>query len=77
MNHLNRQEHTGAGLAAGSVLLIGGSVAASSLLGGYPVLGWKEQVMPDPIRNVVLVHGPFVDGSMSSEPVSRFIAEWR
>ena len=33
--------------------------------------------MPDPIRNVVLVHGPFVDGSMSSEPVSTFIAEWR
>jgi drug/metabolite transporter (DMT)-like permease len=39
MNHLNRQERAGAGLAAGSVLLIGGSVAASSLLGGYPVLG--------------------------------------
>jgi drug/metabolite transporter (DMT)-like permease len=37
--NLNRQESTGAGLAAGSVLLIGGSVAASSLLGGYPVLG--------------------------------------
>jgi drug/metabolite transporter (DMT)-like permease len=39
MNGLNRQERTGAGLAAGSVLLVGGSVAASSLLGGYPVLG--------------------------------------
>ena len=39
MNLLNRQESTGAALAAGSVLLIGGSVAASSLLGGYPVLG--------------------------------------
>ncbi len=39
MNHLDRQERIGAGLAAGSVLLIGGSVAASSLLGGYPVLG--------------------------------------
>ena len=39
MNHLNRQERAGAGLAAGSVLLVGGSVAASSLLGGYPVLG--------------------------------------
>jgi drug/metabolite transporter (DMT)-like permease len=39
MNHLNRQERTGAGLAAGAVLLIGGSVAASTLLGGYPVLG--------------------------------------
>ena len=39
MNHLNRQERIGAGLATGSVLLIGGSVAASSLLGGYPVLG--------------------------------------
>src|SRR5215472_6707059 len=39
MTHLNRQERTGAGLAAGSVLLVGGSVAASSLLGGYPVLG--------------------------------------
>ena len=39
MNHLNRHERIGTGLAAGSVLLIGGSVAASSLLGGYPVLG--------------------------------------
>jgi len=39
MTHMNRQEQAGAGLAAGSVLLIGGSVAASSLLGGYPVLG--------------------------------------
>jgi drug/metabolite transporter (DMT)-like permease len=39
MNLLNRQERAGAGLASGSVLLIGGSVAASSLLGGYPVLG--------------------------------------
>src|SRR6516164_4523456 len=39
MTHLNRQERAGAGLAAGSVLLVGGSVAASSLLGGYPVLG--------------------------------------
>ncbi|HEX5299467.1 MAG TPA: DMT family transporter [Streptosporangiaceae bacterium] len=36
---MNRQERIGAGLAAGSVLLVGGSVAASSLLGGYPVLG--------------------------------------
>jgi drug/metabolite transporter (DMT)-like permease len=39
MTHLNTQERAGAGLAAGSVLLVGGSVAASSLLGGYPVLG--------------------------------------
>jgi drug/metabolite transporter (DMT)-like permease len=39
MNLLNSQERVGAGLAAGSVLLVGGSVAASSLLGGYPVLG--------------------------------------
>jgi drug/metabolite transporter (DMT)-like permease len=39
MKLLNRQERTGAELAGGSVLLIGGSVAASSLLGGYPVLG--------------------------------------
>src|SRR5215469_16679019 len=39
MNLLNGQERTGATLATGSVLLIGGSVAASSLLGGYPVLG--------------------------------------
>jgi drug/metabolite transporter (DMT)-like permease len=39
MTNLNRQERAGAGLAAGSVLLVGGSVAASSLLGGYPVLG--------------------------------------
>ena len=39
MSTLNKRERTGAGLAAGSVLLVGGSVAASSLLGGYPVLG--------------------------------------
>jgi drug/metabolite transporter (DMT)-like permease len=39
MNHLNGQERTGTALAAGSILLVGGSVAASSLLGGYPVLG--------------------------------------
>jgi drug/metabolite transporter (DMT)-like permease len=39
MNHLNRQERIGTGLAAGSMLLVGGSVAASSLLHGYPVLG--------------------------------------
>jgi drug/metabolite transporter (DMT)-like permease len=36
---MNKQERTGAGLAAGSVLLVGGSVAASSLLAGYPLLG--------------------------------------
>jgi drug/metabolite transporter (DMT)-like permease len=36
---MNTQERTGAGLAAGSVVLVGGSVAASSLLAGYPVLG--------------------------------------
>jgi drug/metabolite transporter (DMT)-like permease len=39
MSHLNRQERIGVGLATGSVLLVGGSVAASSLLSGYPVLG--------------------------------------
>ncbi len=39
MHHMNRQERIGTGLATGSVLLVGGSVAASSLLGGYPVLG--------------------------------------
>ena len=33
--------------------------------------------MPDPIRNVVLGHGAFVDGSMSSEPVNTFSAEWQ
>ena len=33
------QDPAGAGLACGSVLLVGGSVAASSLLDGYPVLG--------------------------------------
>jgi drug/metabolite transporter (DMT)-like permease len=32
-------ERTGAALAGGAVLLVGGSVAASSLLAGYPVLG--------------------------------------
>lgn len=35
----NQQERTGAGLAALSVLLIGGSVAAASLLHDYPLLG--------------------------------------
>jgi len=39
MSTLNKRERTGAGLAAGSMLLVGGSVAASSLLDGYPVLG--------------------------------------
>ena len=39
MNGLNKRERAGARLAAGSVLLVGGSVAASSVLGGYPVLG--------------------------------------
>jgi drug/metabolite transporter (DMT)-like permease len=39
MSTLNKRESAGAGLAAGSVLLVGGSVAASSLLAGYPVLG--------------------------------------
>ena len=32
-------ERTGIALAGGAVLLVGGSVAASSLLAGYPVLG--------------------------------------
>jgi drug/metabolite transporter (DMT)-like permease len=39
MSTMNKRERAGAGLAGGSVLLIGGSVAASSLLSGYPVLG--------------------------------------
>jgi drug/metabolite transporter (DMT)-like permease len=39
MSTLNTRERTGAGLAAGSILLVGGSVAASRLLDGYPVLG--------------------------------------
>jgi drug/metabolite transporter (DMT)-like permease len=39
MSGLNKRERTGAGLAAGSVLLVGGSVAASRLLDAYPVLG--------------------------------------
>ena len=39
MSTLNKRERTGAGLAGGSVLLVGGSVAASSMLTGYPVLG--------------------------------------
>ena len=39
MNRLNGHERIGAGLAAGSMLVVGGSVAASSLLSGYPVLG--------------------------------------
>jgi drug/metabolite transporter (DMT)-like permease len=39
MSGLNKRERAGAGLAAGSMLLVGGSVAASSLLDGYPLLG--------------------------------------
>jgi len=39
MSTLTKQERTGVGLAVGSVLLVGGSVAASSMLAGYPVLG--------------------------------------
>src|ERR1700749_4307252 len=39
MGTLDKRERAGVGLAAGSVLLVGGSVAASSLLDGYPVLG--------------------------------------
>jgi drug/metabolite transporter (DMT)-like permease len=39
MSTLNKHERAGAGLATGSALLVGGSVAASSLLDGYPVLG--------------------------------------
>ena len=39
MSEMSKQERTGAALAAGSVLLVGGSVAASRLLAGYPVLG--------------------------------------
>jgi drug/metabolite transporter (DMT)-like permease len=39
MRGLTKRESTGAAMAAGSVLLVGGSVAASSLLDHYPVLG--------------------------------------
>ena len=39
MSTFNKRESTGIVLALGSVLLVGGSVAASSLLDGYPVLG--------------------------------------
>jgi drug/metabolite transporter (DMT)-like permease len=39
MSTLNTRERAGVGLAAGSVLLVGGSVAASRLVDGYPVLG--------------------------------------
>src|SRR5215471_12877656 len=39
MGGLNKRERTGAVLAAGSVLLVGGSVAASRLLDAYPVFG--------------------------------------
>jgi drug/metabolite transporter (DMT)-like permease len=39
MSTLNQTERAGVGLAGGSVLLVGGSVAASSMLTGYPVLG--------------------------------------
>lgn len=39
MSGLNKRERVGVGLATGSVLLLGGSIAASSLLAGYPLLG--------------------------------------
>ena len=39
MGTLDKRERAGVGLAAGSVLLVGGSMAASSLLAGYPLLG--------------------------------------
>ena len=39
MGTLDKRERAGVGLAAGSVLLVGGSVAASSLLADYPLLG--------------------------------------
>ncbi len=39
MESIGRRERTGAGLAAGAMLLVGGSVAASSLLVDYPILG--------------------------------------
>jgi drug/metabolite transporter (DMT)-like permease len=39
MTRLTKPEKVGAGLASGTVLLVGGSVAASSVLAGYPVLG--------------------------------------
>jgi drug/metabolite transporter (DMT)-like permease len=39
MSSLNKPERTGTALAGTSVLLVGGSVAASRLLAGYPVLG--------------------------------------
>lgn len=39
MRGLEKQELVGAALAAGAMLLVGGSVAASSLVADYPVLG--------------------------------------
>ncbi|MFG2039311.1 DMT family transporter [Dactylosporangium sp. NPDC048998] len=36
---LGRDERTGVALAVGAVLLVGGSVAASRMVAGYPVLG--------------------------------------
>lgn len=39
MRNVERQELIGAALAAGAMLLVGGSVVASSLLADYPVLG--------------------------------------
>jgi drug/metabolite transporter (DMT)-like permease len=39
MHGVNGAERTGAVFAGGAVLLVGGSVAASSLVAGYPVLG--------------------------------------
>lgn len=39
MGELDARERVGTGMAAGSVVLIGGSVAASSLVAGFPVLG--------------------------------------
>jgi drug/metabolite transporter (DMT)-like permease len=72
MNHLNRQERIGTGLAAGSMLLVGGSVAASSLLDGYPVLGGQGiTIYACGLAAILLLAAAAVTRSAGGPPILR------
>jgi drug/metabolite transporter (DMT)-like permease len=68
---VSRAERTGAALAGGAVLLVGGSVAASSLLAGYPVLG--GQAVRYAAAGLVLAGWARLRGQPLPRPVGR---EW-
>jgi drug/metabolite transporter (DMT)-like permease len=65
-------ERTGAALAGGAVLLVGGSVAASSLLATYPVLG--GQAVRYAAAGLLLAGWARLRGQPLPRPVAR---EWR